>query len=84
MIEGFWLEAPPVEIRAIMENFCHNLWARHGWSVTLRYMAGQVTQGAPGGLRPGSLSGGLVLHPEPTGAPQPSEGPLLRAITPRQ
>ena len=40
VIEGFQPEAPPVEIRAALENFRHNLWERHGRGVTLRYMAG--------------------------------------------
>ncbi|XP_062193478.1 uncharacterized protein LOC133896846 [Phragmites australis] len=40
MVESFWLEAPPAEICAALENFHHNLWARHGRSMTLRYMAG--------------------------------------------
>ena len=40
MVEGFWPEAPPAEIHAALENFHHNLWARHGRSMTLCYMAG--------------------------------------------
>ena len=50
----------------------------------LRYMAGQVTPAALGGLRLGSLSGGLVFHPEPAGAPRPSEGPSLRVVAPQE
>ena len=84
MIEAFQPEAPPVEIRAALENFRHNLWARHGRSVTLCYMASQVSLGAPRGLHPGSSSGGPTLHPEPTGAPRLSGGFSLHVVAPQE
>ena len=72
VVEAFQPEAPPMEICAALESFRHDVWAKHGWSVTLRFMAGQGTPGASGRLRPSSSLGGPVLYPESTGASRPS------------
>ena len=82
MVKGFQPKAPPAEIRAALESFHHGVWAKHGQSVTLRYMVGQGTLGASGGLRLGSSLEGPALHPEPTGASRPSGGSLSGAVAP--
>ena len=84
VVEGFWPEAPPVEIRAALESFHHDVWAKHGWSMTLHYMASQRTPGPSGDLRPGSLLGGPVLHPESTGASRPSGGSSSTVVAPSE
>ena len=84
VVEGFRPEAPLAEIHVALESFHRGVWAKHGRSMTLLYMASQGTLGASGGLHPGSSLGGSPLHPEPTGAPQPSVGPSSGEVAPSE
>ena len=71
VVEAFQPEAPLAESCAALESFRHGVWAKHGWSMMLRFVASQGTPGASGGLRLSSLLGGPVLHLESTGASWP-------------
>ena len=84
VVEAFQPEAPQVEIVAALESFRRGVWAKHGWNVTLRFMASQGAPGASWVLRPSSLLGGLVLHSESTGASRPSGGALSGVDAPSE